>query len=141
MEVCKTYLVNKDIEYDGQNFEFTIKLKNNDGCKDEEQEETKDVFSQEIIRANKGKISLQNLSSGEKQVVSLFSHLYLSKKQNYIVLIDEPELSLSVEWQRKFLSDVKKGKFCKGLVAVTHSPFIFENELDSYAHAMEEFKA
>ena len=80
------------------------------------------------------------LSSGEKQIVSLFSHLYLSHQNNYIVLIDEPEMSLSVKWQRMFLQDVRKGGFCYGLIAVTHSPFIFENELDRYAHGLEEFK-
>ena len=85
-------------------------------------------------------IKLFQLSSGEKQIVSLFSHLYLSNQSNYLVLIDEPELSLSVKWQKLFLQDVRKGTFCRGLIAVTHSPFIFDNELDMYAHGIEEFK-
>jgi predicted ATP-binding protein involved in virulence len=80
------------------------------------------------------------LSSGEKQIVSLFSHLYLTNKHDYLVLIDEPELSLSVKWQKTFLEDVRKGAFCNGLVAVTHSPFIFDNSLDEYAHGIEEFR-
>lgn len=116
-DVCSQYLENKEIIYDSPSFSFIIKSK-----------------------YDKHKISLQQLSSGEKQIVSLFSHLYLSKKQNYIVLIDEPELSLSVKWQKLFLQDVRKGTFCRGLIAVTHSPFIFDNELDMYAHGIEEFK-
>ena len=116
-DVCSQYLENKEIIYDSPNFRFIIKSK-----------------------YDEHEISLQQLSSGEKQIVSLFSHLYLSKKQNYIVLIDEPELSLSVKWQKLFLQDVRKGTFCKGLIAVTHSPFIFDNELDMYAHGIEEFK-
>jgi predicted ATPase len=53
--------------------------------------------------------------------------------------IDEPELSLSVPWQRQFLVDIVQGKFCSGLMAVTHSPFIYENELDDYTHGLGEF--
>ena len=67
---------------------------------------------------NDVRINQNDLSSGEKQIVSLFSHLYLSGKERYFVLIDEPELSLSVPWQRRFLEDIRGGHFCAGLVAV-----------------------
>ena len=40
---------------------------------------------------------MDDLSSGEKQVISLFSYLYLYRGSN-LVLIDEPEISLSIEW-------------------------------------------
>jgi hypothetical protein len=43
-----------------------------------------------------GTLAMRTLSSGEKQIVSLFSHLYLSGQQLFFVIIDEPELSLSV---------------------------------------------
>lgn len=115
--VCNRYLENKTMYYDGTTFESAI-TSNYDGHD----------------------IKLFQLSSGEKQIVSLFSHLYLSNKNNYLVLIDEPELSLSVKWQKTFLEDVRKGTFCKGIVAVTHSPFIFDNSLDEYAHGIEEFR-
>ena len=67
--------------------------------------------------------------------------MYLSESKNkkHFVLIDEPELSLSVPWQRRFLVDIKNGKHCSGLVAVTHSPFVYENELKPYAHGLDEF--
>jgi len=115
--VCSKYLKNKTLDYDSSNFTFTIKS---------------NIDKEHVIE-------LHQLSSGEKQIVSLFSHLYLSEKKNYFVLIDEPELSLSVKWQKDFLVDIKNGGFCEGLVAVTHSPFIFDNELDSYARGLGEF--
>src|SRR5271155_60715 len=62
-------------------------------------------------------------------------------EDKYFVLIDEPELSLSVPWQRKFLVDIRSASFCVGLVAVTHSPFIYDNELKRYAHGLGEFIA
>ncbi|SOE91199.1 AAA domain-containing protein, putative AbiEii toxin, Type IV TA system [Caballeronia arationis] len=77
-------------------------------------------------------IDLDALSSGEKQVISLFSHLYLDPGKK-IVLIDEPELSLSIDWQKRLLTDVISAPSCEQLLAITHSPFIFENELDPFA--------
>lgn len=115
--VCNRYLENKTMYYDSPSFSFGI---------------TSNYDNHDI--------KLFQLSSGEKQIVSLFSHLYLSNKNNCLVLIDEPELSLSVKWQKTFLEDVRKGAFCNGLVAVTHSPFIFDNSLDEYAHGIEEFR-
>lgn len=115
-EVCSKYLQNKSIDYDSS--KFTLKF---------------------ISNIDGSEVEPHQLSSGEKQIVSLFSYLYLSEKRKYFVLIDEPELSLSVKWQRKFLVDIVNGGFCSGLVAVTHSPFIFENQLDCYAHGLGEF--
>lgn len=117
--VCNDYMVSKEFRYDTSNFQFTIRPK---GESD-----------------NSNEIKLHHLSSGEKQIVSLFSHLYLSGSKRYFVLIDEPELSLSVPWQRKFLQDIRNASFCTGLVAVTHSPFIYDNELKKYAHGLGEF--
>lgn len=122
IRICNDYSSNKVFLYDYVNFQILIRpIKN-------------------------GKVNFQkpiefsNLSSGEKQIVSLFSHIYLSKSKNYIVIIDEPELSLSVSWQKRFLSDIVSNEKCLGLLAVTHSPFIFENKLEKYAHGLNEFE-
>lgn len=88
---------------------------------------------------NGDEIDLETLSSGEKQVISLFSHLYLEPKQK-IVLIDEPELSLSMDWQKRLLPDVMSSPGCAQLLAITHSPFIFDNDLDRYAGPIRLWK-
>jgi ABC-type cobalamin/Fe3+-siderophores transport system ATPase subunit len=77
-----------------------------------------------------------SLSSGEKQIVSVFARLILEGQKNHLILIDEPELSLSIEWQRRFLPDILKAKTCSQLLAITHSPFVFENELDRFARSI-----
>lgn len=77
-------------------------------------------------------VPLDALSSGEKQMVSLFARLYLYPKTK-LILIDEPELSLSIDWQRKILPDILESALCKQVIAITHSPFIFDNALDSFA--------
>jgi ABC-type lipoprotein export system ATPase subunit len=81
-------------------------------------------------------VPLDALSSGEKQIVSLMAKLYLYEGKK-IVLIDEPELSLSIDWQRKVLPDVLNSGSVVQLLAITHSPFVFENELDKYAAGLK----
>ncbi|MEZ9352539.1 AAA family ATPase [Vibrio splendidus] len=79
----------------------------------------------------KNEITLDKLSSGEKQLVAIFSKLYLEDNETtYAVLFDEPELSLSMEWQMSLLPDIVNSNRCGFLLAATHSPFIFNNELD-----------
>ena len=85
------------------------------------------------------RIELSQLSSGEKQLVSLFTHLYLAEGKQYFLIIDEPEISLSVEWQETFLEDIRNGTFCSGLFVATHSPFMFDNSLRKYAHGVGRF--
>jgi ATPase components of various ABC-type transport systems, contain duplicated ATPase len=118
-KICSEYILDKEFVYDSASFKFYIRPK----------------FEYHAGES----VQLSDLSSGEKQIVSLFSHLYLSGQSRYFVLIDEPELSLSVPWQKRFLVDIKNGSFCAGLVAVTHSPFIYDNELKPYAHSLGEF--
>lgn len=74
-------------------------------------------------------VPFDKLSSGEKQIVSIFAYLLLSGQNNFIVLIDEPELSLSVAWQKRFFPDLIETESCAHVVSVTHSPFVFDNYL------------
>lgn len=84
---------------------------------------------------NGQEVPLESLSSGEKQMISLFARLYLYPGQK-IILIDEPEISLSLDWQRRILPDVLKAPNCGQVVAITHSPFTFDNELEPFASSL-----
>lgn len=67
--------------------------------------------------------SLQILSSGERQVVGLIyaaSHMTGGR----VVLIDEPEISLHIDWQRKLLPEMVKQLDEKQLIICTHSAVI-----------------
>jgi Ca2+-binding EF-hand superfamily protein len=93
-----------------------------------------------VYRENsKTEIELDKLSSGEKQIVSLFSKVYLDLNKSFIVLFDEPELSLSIDWQQKLLPDIIKSNKCNFLLSVTHSPFIYENETEKYAYGLTDY--
>lgn len=111
--ICNNYLNGKKYIYDETNVELGI-------YKDKA----------------KKPIGIQNLSSGEKQIISVFSKLYIENIEKCIILFDEPELSLSIKWQNMFLPDVVNSGKCSTLIAVTHSPFIFDNEFDDLAKDM-----
>ncbi|MEX0139350.1 ATP-binding protein [Massilia sp. LMS1-1-1.1] len=80
-------------------------------------------------------IDLNTLSSGEKQLISILSLIYLDNRK-YAVIFDEPELSLSTEWQEKLLPDLIASGNCSFLLAATHSPYIFANDLAKSARPM-----
>ena len=126
IDKCNKYLVNNILIYD--NIDFSCKIYNRVKS-----------FSENRKQETLKEIHFQDMSSGEKQIVSLFSHLNLTQKKNLFVFIDEPELSLSVDWQKMFLVDVLDSVSCVGLIATTHSPFIFDNELEKYVHGINEF--
>lgn len=85
------------------------------------------------------KVELNQLSSGEKQIVSLFSKIYLEEKNNFMIFFDEPELSLSIKWQKQLLPHILESQKCEFLLAVTHSPFIFSNYLEEYTVGLNIF--
>lgn len=97
------------------------------------------IFLGEDSTDKKNEIQLTQLSSGEKQIVSLFSNLYLESDKRSIVIIDEPELSLSLEWQKMLLPDIMRTENCDLLLTVTHSPFIFQNEFDYDAKEIRRY--
>jgi energy-coupling factor transporter ATP-binding protein EcfA2 len=43
------------------------------------------------------------LSSGERQLLLLFCNMVVAKQRPNIFIIDEPELSLNVKWQRQLV--------------------------------------
>ena len=59
----------------------------------------------EGLKINAGDIVLDpsRLSSGEKQLMTLFCNLSLPRNKSIIFIIDEPEISLNIEWQRELV--------------------------------------
>jgi ABC-type cobalamin/Fe3+-siderophores transport system ATPase subunit len=56
------------------------------------------------VLPNGEQLSLQDLSSGEKQLVILLGKAVLQQGAVSVYLADEPELSLHVEWQEQLVS-------------------------------------
>lgn len=114
VNVANNYLVDKEFSYDENKVEIKI-----------------------VNKRTAQPVGLDKLSSGEKQLISILSKLYLDQTEKYAVIFDEPELSLSMEWQEILLPDILKSNKCSFLIAATHSPFIFDNELDGLTGSLE----
>lgn len=79
-------------------------------------------------------LSVRSLSSGERQLLTLVCASVMARSEARVVIIDEPELSLGVQWQRRILSfllELAQGSGLQFLVA-THSIEI----ISSYPHAL-----
>lgn len=87
-----------------------------------------------IIRQkpNNEEVALKFLSSGEQQEIVLLYNLIMKGEKNKLILIDEPEISLNVSWQREFLNDMKKIVEINGfsILVATHSPQIINDNWD-----------
>jgi hypothetical protein len=77
-----------------------------------------------VRRNEKIEVPLEKLSSGEQHQLVLFFELLFELQGNALILIDEPELSLHVGWQRQFIADLKKiiDLNCFDVLLATHSP-------------------
>lgn len=68
--------------------------------------------------------NLTDLSSGERHLLSLLTlFLILGRNRNFF-LIDEPEISLNIKWQRQLLPLLSKLSPQSQIIAATHSPAI-----------------
>lgn len=108
VNICNTYLYGKHFVYDPSAVTLEIQSLNHTGV-----------------------IPLSKLSSGEKQIISTFSKIYLKNDEHLIILFDEPELSLSIDWQKRFIYDVTKSENCEFSISVTHSGYIFTNLMEN----------
>lgn len=85
-------------------------------------------------------ITLNDLSSGEKQIVFRGSFLLSNQRSlsGAIIIVDEPEISLHPNWQTKIIDYYKnifineKGEQTSQIFFATHSPFIIHNILDEH---------
>ena len=95
----------------------TLRLSRSDGFS---------IVTKNNNRSDNKKIDPTHLSSGEQHQIVLFYELIFKSKNNALYLIDEPEISLHIDWQRKFIDDILKVK-CIGdsyFLIATHSPQI-----------------
>ena len=91
----------------------------------------RDVFQYKGIRVTKditlgekdGAIDSDKLSAGEKQLLSFWC--YNTFNENTAIFIDEPELSLHVDWQRRLLPTLLEQETGNQFFIATHSPFIY----------------
>ena len=81
-----------------------------------------------ILGDAEGSISSDVLSAGEKQMLSFVA--YNTFSMNHVIFIDEPEISLHVDWQRILFSILEAQGTNNQFIVATHSPFIYSKYTD-----------
>jgi ABC-type cobalamin/Fe3+-siderophores transport system ATPase subunit len=73
------------------------------------------------------RINIKSLSSGEKQLLILFTETLLQFQKPYVFIADEPELSLHIEWQRNLIKSIRLLNPNAQIIFATHAPEIAAN--------------
>ncbi len=100
----------------------------NDFINTTDDDKTINVDSRGLIsfstKASTNPVSIQYLSSGEKQIVTFFAYLMFMVEQDKfgIFVVDEPELSLHLAWQKIFVQKTLQVNDKIQLIFATHSP-------------------
>ena len=80
-----------------------------------------------IIYSHGDTLTVNDLSSGEKQVLLILLRIFLLEEKEAIVLIDEPENSLDISWQYKLIDILVRLNPNAQFFITTHSPSIFSD--------------
>ena len=83
---------------------------------DTEQSKLQFRLEREVLDNNK------NLSSGEKQFLIIMLTVLLQRKEESILIMDEPEISMHIDWQRELLNNLQKLNPNCQIILATHSP-------------------
>ena len=67
------------------------------------------------------------LSSGEKQILAIMLTVLVEDNQNYVLFMDEPEVSLHVDWQQQLIDLVLELNPNVQIILTTHSPAVIMN--------------
>jgi predicted ATPase len=74
------------------------------------------------VAAGERQLALATLSSGEKQALRVLIETIGAEENTMIV--DEPEMSLHIDWQRALIKSMREINSSAQLIIATHSPEI-----------------
>jgi predicted ATP-dependent endonuclease of OLD family len=67
------------------------------------------------------------LSSGEKQMLAILLTVLVEDYKNYVLFMDEPEVSLHIDWQQQLIDLILKLNPNVQIILTTHSPAVIMN--------------
>lgn len=117
----------------------------NDFIKDES--DSKEIYMDDFgkvyfrMENTKDKIEITNLSSGEKQLLIFFTYLIfeVDRDSKAIFVVDEPELSLHISWQKQFVKKIRDINPNIQLIFATHAPEIVGGNYDKMVELKKIF--
>lgn len=72
-------------------------------------------------------LTFHQLSSGEKQMLLILLTVLLQDSLPYVLFMDEPEVSLHMEWQKSLIDNILRLNPNIQIILTTHSPAIIMN--------------
>lgn len=72
-------------------------------------------------------LTTRQLSSGEKQMMLILLTVLLEDQQPFVLFMDEPEVSLHVDWQQELVGIITEMNPNIQLILTTHSPAVIMN--------------
>ena len=94
-----------------------------------------DVF---LTQATGEKRALHELSAGEKQLLLILIRALTQDEKPFITLLDEPEISLDIDWQYRLVDTLRQLNPAGQLIIATHSPAIFGDGWNDKLFFMDE---
>lgn len=72
-------------------------------------------------------LSPYQLSSGEKQMLVILLTVLVEDNENYVLFMDEPEVSLHIDWQKRLIDLILELNPNVQIILTTHSPAVIMN--------------
>lgn len=90
----------------------------------------------EIVFVQRGEqLTPYQLSSGEKQMLIILLTVLVQNRQPYTLFMDEPEISLHVEWQQRLIGLIRDLNPNAQIILTTHSPAVI---MDGWADCVTD---
>ena len=99
-----------------------------------EQSKLQFKIGEEVLENNK------RLSSGEKQFLIIMLTVLLQRKEESILIMDEPEISMHLDWQRSLLNNIKALNPTCQIILATHSPGVIMDGWQQLVTNIENLK-
>lgn len=80
-----------------------------------------------IFNSDNSSHSYRDLSAGEKQLLLILLTVFMQEDNKAILIMDEPEISLHVDWQRQLIDIIRKLNSDCQIIVSTHSPAMILN--------------
>lgn len=98
----------------------------------------KGIVAKDLKTGNELYLSL--LSSGEQHLIVLLGNLIFNTPEDTLVLVDEPEISMHLDWQEKFIRTLENINNLIGFSSLiaTHSPNIIGNRWELVIELAEQ---
>jgi predicted ATPase len=77
-----------------------------------------------VFKSGKQVLTPYMLSAGEKQLIIILLTVLIQENRSFVLLIDEPEISLHTDWQENLIDNIRSLNSNAQIIIATHSPSI-----------------